>query len=39
MTRDYANWPAQLPLLVVHGTGDKVRFDAEARDFARKERH
>lgn len=24
MTKDYKNWPANLPLLVVHGTADKV---------------
>lgn len=25
VSKDFKNWPAQLPLFVVHGTGDKVR--------------
>lgn len=28
MTKDYKNWPKELPLLVVHGTGDLVRSSA-----------
>lgn len=33
MTKDYKNWPKDLPLLVVHGTGDLVRSIVVARSL------
>lgn len=36
MTKDYKQWPAQLPLLVVHGTGDKVTDPSASAEFVDK---
>jgi len=36
VARDYKNWPANLPLLVLHGTGDLVTDHDASAEFVRK---
>ncbi|ORY83476.1 Alpha/Beta hydrolase protein [Leucosporidium creatinivorum] len=36
MTKDYKNWPANIPLLVVHGTSDKVTEHDASAEFVDK---
>lgn len=36
VSRDYKNWPADLPLLVLHGTGDLVTCHDASAEFVRK---
>ncbi|GAA5978380.1 hypothetical protein JCM11641_004672 [Rhodosporidiobolus odoratus] len=36
MTSGYRNWPSSLPLLIVHGTGDKVTDHLSSEEFVEK---